>query len=48
MGKHKDVIAREATGEERSRLWAEITQRTYVTRFGLESNRPRMDTGTQW
>lgn len=32
MGKHKDVIAHEATGEERSRLWAEITRRFRIYR----------------
>ncbi len=32
MGKHEDVIAHEATGEERSRLWAEITRRFPIYR----------------
>ena len=32
MSKHGDVIAHEATGEERSRLWAEITGRFRIYR----------------
>jgi Ala-tRNA(Pro) deacylase len=32
MGKHRDVIAHEATGEERSRLWAEISRRFPIYR----------------